>query len=289
MENRTDTALLERWITGHDAFAFAEVLARHSGMVFRTCFRILGNAADAEEVSQDCFLELAVRRAGIKPSLGGWLHKAATHRALDRIRRRKRREKREMRYAENKPATTRQPPWDDVKAYVDEEVAALPEKHRAAVVAHFLEGRTYEAIGLELGLPASTVASRAKRGIELVREALGRRGAFIAVTALVSALSHHAAEAAPISLTASLGKIAIAGSGGTTTASLSAGKIALGGMIVSKKLIVGCAIGFAVFTASLAVLQRENGVSTDRAAVPVTETAPAAATGRSGHRDGGAR
>ena len=56
--SRSDSVLIERWSQFQDAEAFAELVRRHASMVHGTCLRILGNGADAEEVAQDCFLEL---------------------------------------------------------------------------------------------------------------------------------------------------------------------------------------------------------------------------------------
>ena len=59
-ELSTDSALLERWSTRRDVEAFTELVSRHSAMVYTTCKRILQNDADAEDVSQECFIELAL-------------------------------------------------------------------------------------------------------------------------------------------------------------------------------------------------------------------------------------
>jgi RNA polymerase sigma factor (sigma-70 family) len=86
-----DAALFEKWVATRDADVFAEIVSRHSGMVYGTCKRVLGNPTDAEDVAQECFIELAQARSGIRSSLGGWLHKAAVHRSLNRIKAERRR------------------------------------------------------------------------------------------------------------------------------------------------------------------------------------------------------
>ncbi|MFC1737092.1 RNA polymerase sigma factor, partial [Candidatus Hydrogenedentota bacterium] len=96
----SDTALLRRWVDRRDADAFNELANRYAGMVYATCMRVLGNQADAEEVTQDCFLRLAEGDAPVRRSFGGWLHRLATHRCLNRIRSEKRRSLREKRFAE---------------------------------------------------------------------------------------------------------------------------------------------------------------------------------------------
>jgi RNA polymerase sigma-70 factor (ECF subfamily) len=63
----------------------------HHGLVFRTAYRITGNAGDAEDVLQTVFLRLLRRGRNADPlgNLESYLHKAAINSALDVIRSRK--------------------------------------------------------------------------------------------------------------------------------------------------------------------------------------------------------
>ncbi len=49
----TDLDLLERYVTDGDARAFAQLATRHRDMVYATCYRVLGNRADAEDAAQE--------------------------------------------------------------------------------------------------------------------------------------------------------------------------------------------------------------------------------------------
>ncbi len=100
----TDILLIERWIRRRDAEAFNEIVLRYSALVYGTCRRVLRNHADAEDVTQDCFLHLARTDSPPRRSLGGWLHALATHRAIDRLKSKVRRRRREER-----PAPPRSP------------------------------------------------------------------------------------------------------------------------------------------------------------------------------------
>jgi len=68
-----------------------ELLVReHGTMVFRTAWRIVGNAADAEDITQEVFLEAhRVRARQTVTNWGGMLRRMATCRSLDRLRERK--------------------------------------------------------------------------------------------------------------------------------------------------------------------------------------------------------
>jgi len=199
----------QRWIRHRDANAFTELVHEHAGMVFGTCRRILNNATEAEDVAQECFMEFARARKVVTPSLGGWLHRVAVFRSLNRIRGERRRKVREEHFASTHPTTT-QPEWDDIKPHLDEAIAKLPEKFRMAVVQRFLSGKTQEEVARSLGVSRSTAQYRIQRGVEEIRKFLNARGVTAAAAALVAAMEANAREAAPMTLVAALGERAIA-------------------------------------------------------------------------------
>ena len=164
----SDLELLELWRSRRDAEAFAELVARHSAMVFGTCRRILRSSEAAEDVTQDCFLALCRANRRVGESLAGWLHSLATHRCLDLLKVEQRRTLREQRVSRERDGVD-EPTQESVENLVDEAIAALPEQQRRLVVAHFLEGRTHREIGEALGLPRTTVSSRLSQGVALVR------------------------------------------------------------------------------------------------------------------------
>lgn len=229
-----DMVLWDRWARGRDAEAFTEIVRRHSGMVYATCRRILGNAAEAEEVAQDCFMRLAGGRVTVRSSLAGWLHTVATHLSINALKKDGRRRERERRFmAEMAPPPAVQ--WDDVSAFVDEAIASLPERLREPVILHFFEGQTHEAVARSLGVSQSTVTRHIQKGIDGIRRDLRRRRITVGAGALAALFSAQGAEAAPAGLMPALAKVALAGSEyagaplllGTTLGVLAMKKIAL--------------------------------------------------------------
>ena len=80
----TDRHLLERFTTGRDGEAFAELVRRHGPLVLGVCRRVLRHEQDAEDAFQAAFLALA-RKApdiGKREALGSWLYRVAYHAAL---------------------------------------------------------------------------------------------------------------------------------------------------------------------------------------------------------------
>ncbi len=207
--SKNDAALLERWIDGRDAEAFAELVHRHAGMVLATSRRILGNMSDAEEVSQECFLQVSQATRTIVPSLGGWLHRVATNRALDRRRSDTRRATREEVYAQERPTIT-EPTWRDIQEHIDDVIAQLPDDLQVPLVLHFFEGHTHREVAKSLGLSRSAVTGRIQRAIATIREELDARHVTLSVTALTGLFAAYEAPAASPALLERLHKIGLA-------------------------------------------------------------------------------
>ncbi len=100
-----DPTLWQQWQQRRDPEAFANIVSRHSGMVYATCTQILGNAADAEDTAQDCFLELLNGRMTVRASLAPWLYTMAVRRVLNRSKSERSRRQRYRQYVA--PSTSR--------------------------------------------------------------------------------------------------------------------------------------------------------------------------------------
>ncbi len=213
MTETSDTSLLQAWVEKKDAEAFTTLVWRHSGMVYGTCRRILRNGTDAEDVAQECFIALAGHRDPIRQSLGGWLHTVATRRSLNRIRAENRRKDRDTSYAAQDRQSTGAVTagWDEIRGLVDEAIAALPERLRYPVIAHFLEGQTHAAIADTLGVSQPSVTRYIKKGVEEIRSALVSRRVEISASSLTAAMTAKALVVTPEALAANLGKLALAG------------------------------------------------------------------------------
>jgi RNA polymerase sigma factor (sigma-70 family) len=159
-----------------------EVVREHADRVYRLAYRLSGNRADAEDLTQETFVRVFKSLAEYTPgTFEGWLHRITTNLFLDMVRRRQR-----IRFdalpddaGDRLAANTAGPEQAYAELHLDPEVQgaldALPADFRAAVVLCDLEGLSYEEIAATLGIKVGTVRSRIHRGRVLLREALAHR------------------------------------------------------------------------------------------------------------------
>jgi len=226
-----DATLLKRWTAMREADVFNEIVDRFADQVYHTCHRILRNETDAEEVAQECFLQLVRTSGDVRSSLGGWLHGVATNKSRERIRSDVNRRARERAYSDL-GAQCVEAGWDDIQEYVDGAIEALPKELREAVVAHYIGRKTHGEVAVELGITRRAVSYRIERGVAAIRKELARSGVVLSAAAL-GPLFAAESSAAPLSLKATLGKLAIAAG----PAPVGGGPIAGGSLLGSLMLM----------------------------------------------------
>jgi RNA polymerase sigma factor (sigma-70 family) len=179
VEGSADQDLLRRFVEKRDEVAFETVLRRHGAMVLDVCRGVLSNEADAEDAFQATFLILARRAESIRKggSLACWLHGVAYRTALRARADGARRQRHETRISQ--PCAATDPDeltWREIRQVVHEELNRLPERHRAALVLCYLQGKTQDEAAVELGLPKGTLKGRLERGRSRLQARLVRRG-----------------------------------------------------------------------------------------------------------------
>lgn len=193
---QTDHALLAEYRAAKSTEAFAQIVNRHGAMVFHTCLRVLGHRQDAEDATQAVFLLLAWKPAVVKITLGGWLHKVARDTAIEVLRSRSSRARREERTAEMRTAA-RTDHDSALREELDAALGRLPARLREAVVLRYLEGRAQDEAARQAGCPPGTIAWRAAEGLNRLRAILGRRGTVVPPAILTAFLAHQASAGLP--------------------------------------------------------------------------------------------
>ena len=175
-----EAALLARLRYG-DARAFEELVISHQHRVFGVALRMLGNAAEAEEVAQEAFLR-AHRAIGSfrgEAKLSTWLYGIASRVCLNRLGAG---ERRLTRGGDSELARLAEPAADpagdlersEVEQALHRAIAELPDDRRIVVVLRDLEGLSYDEIAAALDLELGTVRSRLHRARMDLKDKLER-------------------------------------------------------------------------------------------------------------------
>ncbi len=240
-------------------------------MVYQACLRILRDAHEAEDASQAAFVVLArkARKLKSKGNLAAWLHGVALRTAREAVRARVRRARREEEAGMVRTADEGLVPAERkaVVENLDRELVRLPTALRQAVVLRYMEDRSQEEAAGVAGCPQGTLAWRARKGLERLRERLSRKGPVLGAAALAGLLEAEAGAAVPAALLPSLAAVsklaaagAAAGAAGGKTILLAEGAMkAMMWIKISAAAILLCAAAVVGGGGALAVKQLAAG------------------------------
>ena len=140
--------------------AFSELVRRHQRRAYAVARAIVINHEDAEDAVQEAFLHAyrAIDRFLPDQAFGAWLHRIVANAALDVTRRRK------VRDADELPETVASPFRDpaeksELRQRLTSALNTLPERQRAVIVLHDVEGYKHAEIGKMLDIPEGTARS----------------------------------------------------------------------------------------------------------------------------------
>lgn len=165
-----DAALLEAHRAGRSAEAFNTLVRRHGPGVVRAAERVVGNRADAQDVSQRVFLELSRFRGRVTGTLTAWLRAVSRNTALAFLRAKRRRLKHELQAA--KPEAVPPPSPPAVDEGLTAALAQLPPELGQAVRLRYLDGYTQQEAAELAGVPRGTLSRRAAEGVRVLRAIL---------------------------------------------------------------------------------------------------------------------
>jgi RNA polymerase sigma-70 factor (ECF subfamily) len=161
-----------------DAERFEAFVREYQHMVFATAVRMLGNPAEAEDVSQTVFLRAFQRFAevGGSPTVAGWLKTVATNLCLNHLSRYR------ARWQFFSEADVPEPVAPDSgreleieadrHARLEQAMRRLPDHQRVPLVLFHFEERSYQEIAALLGVSLSKVKTDIHRGRETLKRVL---------------------------------------------------------------------------------------------------------------------
>lgn len=177
-----DDRRLVRRIQQGDRRAFEEFVDSYGPRVHALVRRNVDNTSDAEDLSQDIFVDL-YRSIGSfrgEAALGTWVYRVAMNHCL---KYRQRARPACLPYDEALDADVTSSDWrsDPLRSAARQELSdqvrvaldGLSPLHRDVVILHELHGLTYQEVAAVLEVPVGTVKSRLSNAFRRLRESLG--------------------------------------------------------------------------------------------------------------------
>jgi len=181
----SDDALVTAATKG-DHPAYEELCRRHSRQVFRAAHRIVGNAADAEDLVQDTFIRAFRHLSSFKrdSAFSTWITSIAINCSLMLLRRRRNSPEGRLTVA-NEPDTRRfeDPVLDspspedlaseaEIAIVIARGISQLPPSLREVMSVHYYDDASTKEIATLMGLTPSAVKSRLWRARSRLRRSV---------------------------------------------------------------------------------------------------------------------
>lgn len=166
-----------------DMEAFAQLYQRHNRRVYSVCLRMSGNAAHAEDLAQDVFVQL-FRKIGSfrgESAFTTWLHRLIVNQVLMHFRKRSVRNEQPSEnddMPEQITVGTANPRRMAVldRIGLDRAIAQLPTGYRMIFLLHDVEGYEHEEIAKMLNRSVGTSKSQLHKARMKLRGLLKQRG-----------------------------------------------------------------------------------------------------------------
>jgi RNA polymerase sigma-70 factor (ECF subfamily) len=164
-------ARIDRWLVGKaragERGAYEELIRRHRNRIYRIALRITGDAADADDVTQEVVIQLWTTLSGFAGTsvFTTWLYRVVVNRSLDHLRRARR-------LSGEEPTDVDLPSvaaperavlaGEELRAGL-EAIARLPESQRVPFVLCQIEGLSYAQAAAVTKVSEATLRGRLAR------------------------------------------------------------------------------------------------------------------------------
>ncbi len=171
-----DDVYVHKTVEG-DVEAFNELVNRHHTKIYGLAYRMLGNAEDAEDATQETFLEAykSIKTFRFQSQFGTWLYKVGLNTCNQYIRKAKSRNRMLDAYTDNTSARgmteEREVPErlaikTEQSQVVQAAIDRLPPKQREVITLYYMQHLKYKEIAEILNCSLGTVASRLNKATQ---------------------------------------------------------------------------------------------------------------------------
>lgn len=180
-----DRKLIEKALKGEQK-AFETLLNKYRNLVFSIMFKMIRNAQEAEDLTQEAFMKAFSSLATFNDefAFSTWLMKIASNNCIDFLRKRKLRtysihepvqykdEKIEIDIPDYDPTPEKTLLQSERSRMIEETIQALPERYRYVIILRHKEEKSYEEIAEIMNLPLGTVKAQIFRAREILNKNL---------------------------------------------------------------------------------------------------------------------
>lgn len=184
----SDEKILVEALKRGDKAAFEEIFHLYHKQIYAFCYSFLHQKEDAENITQDVFVKLWLKRAtiDIEKSFSGFLFTMARHLALNHIRAAINRQILMREALHDKHAVYNQVEekvsYNEIKQALNQLTNQLPPRRKEIFLLSREEGLSHLEISKRLNISVHTVESQMTKALKFIRKSLGR---FITVLILL--------------------------------------------------------------------------------------------------------
>jgi RNA polymerase sigma-70 factor (ECF subfamily) len=179
MADVREDALVRQAVAGRQS-AFNALVECYQRRIYNYCYRMVGNADDASDVTQEAFVR-AWRNLGsfrVGEPFSPWLYRIAHNLCIDHLRRKPAALSLDVEMEEGRdPADSAEGPQvaleaSETRRAIQSAIADLPEKYRSVMLLRHGQGMSLEEISEALSLPLNTVKVHLFRAREQMKSRL---------------------------------------------------------------------------------------------------------------------
>ncbi|HEY7911350.1 MAG TPA: RNA polymerase sigma factor [Blastocatellia bacterium] len=169
-------------LAGEEMSGFEELYRKHYRRVYSICLRMTGNVAEAEDLTQEVFIQLHRKLDSFRgeSAFTTWLHRLTVNQVLMHVRKRSVRS--ELTTDDGEMPDSVDPDTINPEAMpivdrinLENAIAQLPPGYRTVFVLHDVEGYEHEEIAKILGCSAGTSKSQLHKARLKLRRLLQQR------------------------------------------------------------------------------------------------------------------
>jgi RNA polymerase sigma-70 factor (ECF subfamily) len=164
-----------------DEAAFAQLYDATAARAFGLAVRVVRDPAQAEEVSQEAFLEIWRTASRFDPAKGSavsWILTLVHRKSVDRVRSAEASTRRDTTYHQGSQAVDHDSTAEAAQASMEarrvrQAMGSLTEVQRQALELAYFKGYTHTEVAAMLDLPVGTAKTRIRDGLIRLRDTMG--------------------------------------------------------------------------------------------------------------------